>query len=161
MVSQFHHSRLGLEFDVRSERRIKLDHSLYPRICLTVSQTGPRWPRCCSGRSYPGPRVASVGHQCLVERSLRTVADGTTAEHTITIGQRGDVFPERDALSEIQHIPQNGITLGTRRIRQGGFPPFPNESEDENTKQQRIEGKDVNHNDKGGKQSCRMGSYLI
>jgi len=72
----------------------------------------------------------------------------TTSEHTIAISQRSDVFPERDTHVEIQHIPQDRITLGTWRIWQGGSLPFPDESEDKNTKEQRIEDGYVNHGDK-------------
>jgi len=88
------------------------------------------------------------------EGSLRIVTNRAASERTITIGQGSDVLPERDTHGEIQHIPQNGITLGAGRIRQGGSVPFPKESEDENTKQQGIEGRDVNHGDRGGTQGC-------
>jgi len=59
----------------------------------------------------------------------------TTLEHTMAIGQRSDIFPERDTHVEIQHIPQDRITLGTWRIRGGGSLPFPDESEDKSTKE--------------------------
>ena len=65
-------------------------------------------------------------------------------------GQRRDVFPERSIHWEIQNVPQNGITLGTWRIRQCGPLPFPNEGNNKNVEQQRIEDKVVNHCDKGG-----------
>jgi len=61
------------------------------------------------------------------------------------IGQRGGVFPDRDSRGEIEDVSQNGITLGTRGIRQRGFLPS-NENEDENSKQQGIE--DRYHSDK-------------
>jgi hypothetical protein len=82
-----------------------------------------------------------------------------TSGRTVTIGQRSDVFPERDAHVEIQDIPQNRITLGTRRILQGGSLPSPDENEDNNNEQQRVEDRDVNHGDKGGAEGRRVGSY--
>ena len=72
----------------------------------------------------------------------------TTGERTTTIGQRSDVFPDRDSRGEIQDIAQNGITLGTWGIRQGGSPPFPDDNEDKNAKQQGIENRCVDHSDK-------------
>ena len=62
------------------------------------------------------------------------------------IGQRSDVFPDRDGRGEIQDIAQNGITLGTWGIWQGGSPPFPDDNEDKNAKQQEI--KDRYHGDR-------------
>jgi len=64
------------------------------------------------------------------------------------IGQRSGVFPDRDSRGEVQDITQNGITLGTWGIRQGGFLPFPDDSEDKNAKQQGVEDRYVNHSDK-------------
>ena len=78
---------------------------------------------------------------------------------TITMGQRRDVFPERNVHWEIQDVPQNGIALGTWRVRQCGPLPFPNEGDDENAEQQRIEGKVINHCDKERIQEHRVGFY--
>ena len=64
-------------------------------------------------------------------------AQNDLRERTIMIGQRGGVFPDRDSRGEIEDVSQNGITLGTRGIRQRGFLPS-NENEDENSKQQGI-----------------------
>ena len=42
--------------------------------------------------------------------------NGITRKRTMTIGQRGEAFPERDVLGEIQDIPQDWITLWARWI---------------------------------------------
>ena len=86
--------------------------------------------------------------------SLRIVTNKKTSERTMTICQGSDVLPERDTHGEIQDIPQDGITVRTWGIRQGGSLPFRKDSEDENAKQQGIEGRDVNHGDRGGTQGC-------
>ena len=39
-----------------------------------------------------------------------------TWKHTVTIGQRGEGFPDRDVLEEIQDIPQDWIALWTRWV---------------------------------------------
>ena len=78
----------------------------------------------------------------------------------MAICQRSDVFPERDTRGEIQDVPKNWIALGTWWIWQGGPLPFPDESEDKKTKKQGIEDGYLNHDDTGGAQECRAGSYI-
>ena len=85
----------------------------------------------------------------------------TTGERTTTIGQRSDVFPDRDSRGEIQDIAQNGITLGTWRIRQGGSPPLPDDSEDKNAKKKGIEDRYVNHSDKESGGGRRTGFLSV
>ena len=80
----------------------------------------------------------------------------------MTSGQRSDIFPDGGAHSEVQHIPQNRITLGTWWVRQRWSLPLPNKSQDEDTKQQRIEDRNLKHGDEGGAQGCRTaGNGLI
>ena len=73
----------------------------------------------------------------------------TAPEHTVTIGQQCDVFPDGDIHGEVQDVPQNRITLRAWRIRQGGSPPLSSKNEDKKAKQQQIEHRGVNH---GGKE---------
>ena len=82
-----------------------------------------------------------------------------TSERTITIGQRSDVFPERDTRVEIQDIPQDRITFGTWGIRRGGSLRLLDESEDKSAKEQRIEDGYVNHGDREGTQG-RCGGLI-
>ena len=106
------------------------------------------------GTTISRPKNRKYRTSVLSDGSLRTVINRMTSERTITIFQGSDIPPERDTDGEIQDIPQDGITLGTWGIRQGGSLPFRNENEDENTKQQEIEGRDVNHGDRGETQGC-------
>ena len=106
------------------------------------------------GTTISRPKNRKYRTSVLSDGSLRTVTNRMTSERTITIFQGSDIPPERDTDGEIQDIPQDGITLGTWGIWQGGFLPFRKESEDENAKQQGIEGRDVNHGDRGGTQGC-------
>jgi len=121
-------------------------------IASLLHRTTISWPKSRKYRtSVPVQRAASEPPR--IE---------TTSGRTVATGQRSDVFPDRGAHSEVQYIPQNWITLGTWRIWQCWSPPSPNESEDENTKQQRIEGRNFNHGGKGGMQGCRTaGNGLI
>jgi len=75
----------------------------------------------------------------------------------MSVGQRRETFPDRDAHWEIQDISKNWVTLWARRIREGGFLPLPGENEDWDTKHQRIEHISVNHGDKGRVEGRRVG----
>ena len=76
----------------------------------------------------------------------------------MVLGQGHETFPNRDTRGEVQHIPENGITLWAWRIRPGGFLPFPSEAEDTNAKQQCVEHKSVRHDSGGRMQGCRRES---
>jgi len=78
----------------------------------------------------------------------------------MAISQRGEAFPDRGARGEIQRIPQDWVTLWTRWIRQGGFPPLP-ESEEQDTEQEQADHRNVKHGregERGGMEGC-VGSY--
>jgi len=72
-----------------------------------------------------------------------------TWPRTMTVGQQGEAFPDRDILGEIQDVPQDWITLWTRWIWQSGFPPLP-ASEDQDTKHEQAEHSNVKHGGRGG-----------
>ena len=75
----------------------------------------------------------------------------------MVLGQGHKAFPNWDAHREVQHIPEDRITLWAWRIGPGGFLPLPSETEDTNAKQQCVEHKSVKHDSGGRMQGCRRG----
>jgi len=56
------------------------------------------------------------------------------SEGTMDVGQRHEIFPDRDVHVEIQDISKNWVSLWARWIRKCGFLPLPDENEDRDTK---------------------------
>ena len=119
-------------------------------IASLLLRTTMSWPKTRKYRTSVPFRGTASELSWTVERP---------SERTITIGQRRDVLPDRDTHGEIQHVPQDRITLWAWGIWQGGSLPSPYESEDGNARQQQIEDRGVDHGDKEGTQGHRTGSY--
>ena len=73
-------------------------------------------------------------------------------ESTVGVGQRCETFPDGDTRGEIQDVSKNRVTLGARRIRNGGFLLLQSENDYGGAKHQRIEHRSVEH---GDKEECR------